>query len=338
MTLLRPAFQVTLGGQRVDSSGAPLSNTISALDVQLSMDPMRADQTSITLGQVGALTPAPDDAATIELGYADEGENLVQVMAGTVFEVGHAVTTERIVCLGAAATLARRTTATTFRDRQAGEIVRALATDAGVAVARTGTSSVLPYYAVDRQRSLLRHMADLAALTGFDLYVDAAGELVFEPFGSGREVFAIAYATDVLSYDAKRRPAVFGGVEAFGESPGASAGADSWSWLTKDFGPRKGSAGRGDPVLHVDRSALRTAEAAQQAADAALTFVDRQRLAGQVQVIGRPAIGLGDAIRLSNMPEDDLNATFQVRALRHRLDRQSGFVTDIRFRSLERPA
>ena len=334
MSLLRPAFRLTIGGQRIDSAGAPLSNTVTAVDVQLSMDPMRADQAVITAGQVGELTPAPDDEATVELGYADEGQDIVQVIAGTVAEVGPAVATERIVCLNAAARLARRTTATTFRDKRAGEIVRALAAEAGVTVTRTGSSSVLPYYVVDGRRSLLRHMADLAALTGFDLYLNQDDALVFEPFGTGGQTFPLAYATDVLAYSAARRPAAFGTVEAFGESPGSDSGAQSWSWLTKDFGPRKGSAGSGDPVLLLERSALRTGETAQAAADAAATRIARLRLTGRVRILGRPGLRLGDAIRLSNMPEDDLNATFQVRAVRHRIDKHAGFTTEVRFRSI----
>jgi hypothetical protein len=51
-----------------------------------------------------------------------------------------------------------------------------------------------------------------------------------------------------------------------------------------------------------------------------------------------PALRLGDAVRLSEMPEEDLNATFQVRRIRHRIDKATGFVTDVWFRSAEAAA
>ena len=303
MTQLRPAYRITIGGQRIDSAGAPLASTVIGLDVRLDMDPMTADQTVIRTGQVGEFTPEIDDEATIGLGYADEDQEVEQVMRGVTVEVRPDVTAERIVCLNAASRLARRTAAVTFRDKRAEEIVRSLAGEAAVEVARTGTSDLLPYYVIDPGKSLLRHMADLAGLTGFDLYFTHEDELVFEPFGAGQQVLPLAYGTDVLDYRANRRPAVFESVDAFGESPGSGAGEQSWSWLTKDFSPRKGTAGAGEPTLLLERSALRTAEVAQMAAVAAQTRFERRRLTGRVRILGTPALRLGDAIRLSDMPE-----------------------------------
>lgn len=338
MSLLRPAYRISIGGQRVASAGAPLANTVTGIEVSLGLGPMAADQAVIRVGRVGELAPAPDDEAVIELGYADEGQEVVQVMRGTAFEVLAGVTAERVICLGAAAGLGRRRVAETFREKRAEEIVRSLAGDAGVGVARTGTSPVLPYYVVDPGRSVLRHMADLAELVGFDLYCNEEGELVFEPFGAGRQVLPLAWRADVLDFRVERRPPEFASVEAFGESPGSGAGEQSWSWLTKDFAPRKGSAGTGAPALLLERSALRTAEAAQTAADAARTELTRRRLGGSLRILGAPGLRIGDAVRLSEMPEDDLNATFQVRRIRHRIDKTRGFVTDVWFRSAEAAA
>lgn len=330
--MLTPAYRLTLGDRRIDTTTEPLASTVVRIEVRLDMEPA-ADRFELVFGRVGTFLPEEGDEAAIALGYAGEDQELVQVMAGVVDEVVSRPERVRITGLGGGATLARSRTSQSFRDKTAVEIVQALADEAGVDVARTGQSETLPYYVVDRRRSFLEHMADLATLTGFDLYQDAEDELIFEPFFNGQRLHPLRHARDVLDYHVERTPAVAESVEAFGESPGASAGAESWSWLTKDFAPRKGSAGTGSPVELFERSALRTPEAAQRAADARLAHHASRRMRGTVTVLGNPAIRLGDAIRLERMPEDDLNGAHQVRGVTHRIDKAGGFVTEVAFRA-----
>ena len=44
---------------------------------------------------------------------------------------------------------------------------------------------------------------------------------------------------------------------------------------------------------------------------------------------------VGDAIRLAQLPDDSLNASYQVRSITHRITKRDGFATTIGFRSLE---
>jgi phage protein D len=175
----------------------------------------------------------------------------------------------------------------------------------------------------------------LAELTGFNLYCDTENGLIFESFGNGQEVYPLDYAEDVLDYRFERSTAHAERVEAWGESPGSSAGAESWSWLTKDFEPRRGSAGTGTPLRLLEHAALRTKETAQRAADALLKRVQDATLRGEVTILGNPGVNLGDSIRLQGMPDDDLNATWQVRGVRHRLTKSLGFLTTMRVHATE---
>ena len=125
-----------------------------------------------------------------------------------------------------------------------------------------------------------------------------------------------------------------GTVEAWGESPASSQGEESWAWLVKDFGGLKGSAGSGEPLLPLERLALRTAAAAKTAADAALTAIQRQALRGRLVTIGLPEVKLGEAIRLVGLPDESLNTSFQVRSVTHRITKRSGFTTTIGFRAI----
>lgn len=333
MTLLSPTYRVTLGDQRIDMNSEPLASTLVALDVRRDMAPL-SDRFDLTVARVGALAPERDDAAAIELGFAGAAEAPKTVMTGTIDMVDAGPERVRVTGFGAGAALSRSRANTAFRDKTAGQIVTELADAAGVSVTRTGPSEVLPYFVADAARSRFAHMTTLADLTGFDLFADTGDALVFEPFGNGRRVFPLDHDEDVLEYRIERAQPQALSVDARGESPGASAGTESWSWLVRDSEPRRGSAGSGAPLALLEHAALRTAESAQRAADALLSRIRNRQLRGQVTVLGNPDIQLGDAIRLRGMPDDDLNATFQIRGLRHRIDKRTGFVTRIRIQSV----
>ncbi len=331
--MLSPTYRITIGDQRIDMGSEPLASTLVRIDLRRDMAPL-VDRFDLTVARVGALAPERGDDAVIELGFAGTDESPETVMTGTVEQVDANPERLRVVGFGAGSLLSRSRGDQTFRDMSAGDILRELAAPDAVAVSRTGVSETLPYYVADARRSRFRHMTELARLTGFDLYCDTENALIFEAFGNGRQVHPLAHGRDVLDYAAERSQAHAARVEAWGESPGSSAGAESWSWLVKDGEPQRGSAGSGDPLVLLEHAALRTAETAQRAADALLERLLNRRLRGRVTILGYPPVQLGDAIRLQDMPDADLNGTFQVRGLRHRVDKATGFLTEIWFRSI----
>jgi phage protein D len=136
-----------------------------------------------------------------------------------------------------------------------------------------------------------------------------------------------------VELDALRTPPRAGRVEAWGESPTDRKGDESWGWLTPDFSGSRGEAGQGDLLL-LERPALRTRAAAGTAARAAFTDLGRRTLRGRLVGTGRPAVKLGDAIRLSGVPDDSLNANYQVRSVTHRITKAGGFTTTLGFRAI----
>jgi hypothetical protein len=188
---------------------------------------------------------------------------------------------------------------------------------------------------VDGRRDVHRHMRELADLCGFDVYINSDGKLVFEKFANGNTVHVLEYAKHIIALDVLRAPPGAGKVEAWGESPGTSKGEESWAWLTKDFSSSKGTAGSDDPVMLLERPALRTPSAASTAAQAAFTAIQRRTVRGQLVTIGRPEVKLGDAIKLQGMPDDSLNTSFQVRSVIHRITKLGGFTTTIGFRAID---
>ncbi|MEZ6055049.1 MAG: hypothetical protein R3C02_27350, partial [Planctomycetaceae bacterium] len=97
---------------------------------------------------------------------------------------------------------------------------------------------------------------------------------------------------------------------------------------------RKGVAGTGQPTLLLERPALRNADAAQAAANALNTRIQRRTVRGTLLVQGQPKVKLGDAIQLQDVPDASLNEQYQVRSVTHRITKAGGFTTLIGFRGI----
>jgi phage protein D len=334
--MLTPSYKLTIGQKLVDTTHEPKASTVVDLRVDLDMD-TPADRFILMLGQVNGLHPAPDDQATVALGYADNG-GFTQVISGTVVTVEPGITTNRVIGYTAAQTLLRSFTDKTYESKTAGAIVQDLASQAKVNVATADDGITFPAYVVDGRRNFYQHIRDLADLCGFDLYFNSDGKLVFQKFINGNTIHIFEFAKHVLELEIKRAPAFAAAVQAWGESPTGSQGADSWPWLTKDFGGSKGTAGSSAPTLLLERPALRTSDAAQTAADALQTRLQRRALQGWVLTIGRPQVQLGDAIQFRSVPDSSLNTSFQVRSVAHVINKTGGFTTKVGFRAISTSA
>ncbi|MBB3044545.1 hypothetical protein [Nocardioides soli] len=339
--MLRPGYRITIGDHVVDTTAEPRASTAVELTVRLDMD-TPVDSVTLVQGQVGGLRAQPGDDVSVELGYADEDDGLVRVLTGTVVTTGPGIRTERIVGHSTADALLRTFVDRTFEDTTAGEIVRTLAQEAGVDVDRAEDGPSLPAYVVDGRRNGLRHVRDLACLSGFDTYVTPAGALVFEPFTGSRDVHTVKYGEHVLGAEQWRARPRAGTVVVFGESPGSSRGDESWAWLTQDFTPRRGSAGSGAPTLLVERPVARSAQVAQAAARGIADALVASSLRVRVRLQGRPQVKLGDLLRLERFPAkaavDRLDGNYQVRGVQHRITKTDGLLTDVTLRGLAGPA
>ena len=72
---------------------------------------------------------------------------------------------------------------------------------AEVEVATAEDGIKFPAYVVDGRRSVFHHMQELAALCGFDLYINAEGKLVFEKFVGGKTVHVFEFAKHIVALD-----------------------------------------------------------------------------------------------------------------------------------------
>ncbi len=320
------------GGKVIDTTDEPQASTLVELLVKLDME-APADSFTLVMGQVGSFRPGRTDQVVIELGYSDNG-GLNQVMTGSVVRVESGLTTRRVVGHSAAETLLHTFVDTHYESKTAGEMVEDMASEAGIAVARAESGINFSAYVVDGRRSVYQHMQDLAALCGFDLYINHEGELVMEKFVGGKTVHVFEYAKHILSLDMQQGLPQATLVQTWGESPGGGQAQEAWAWLTKDFEANHGEAGSGEALLLVEKPALRNAQAARTSAQALNTHIQRQSLRGRLLLTGQPQVRLGDAIRFSELPDESLNNSFQVRSITHRITKGGGFITQVIFRSL----
>ncbi|MFN8496344.1 MAG: hypothetical protein U0641_00695 [Anaerolineae bacterium] len=321
------------GGKAIDTTKEPKASTVTDLIVALDLD-TPADSFTLVMGQVGHFRPQRDNAVTIALGYADDDGSLTQVMAGSVTAVAPGLLTNRVIGLSGADATLRTFVNETYEGQSAGAIVRDLAAKAGVEVATAEDGIAFPAYVIDARRSVFAHMRELAVLCGFDLYIDSDGKLVFQRFANGNTVHTLEFARHIVTLDVVRSPLDAARVEAWGESPAGGRADKAWAWLVKDFSSARGTAGSGDPLLLLERPALRTRDAATTAANAAFRAIQRRGVRGELLTFGQPLIKLGDAVKLQGLADDTLNTTFQVRSVRHRITKSGGFTTTVGFRSL----
>lgn len=323
---------VASGGKVIDTTDEPQASTVVELKVALDLD-APADALTLVMGQVGSFRPQKGDQVKVELGYADDQNGLVHVITADLLSVEPGVAQRRLVGHASFHKLLSSFANEHFENKTAGDIVQELADRAGVPVERKEAGSRFPAYVIDGRRSFHRHMRDLADLCGFDLYVTPQGKLVFEKFFGGQAVHIFEFGKHIVDIRFFQRNPAAAAVEAWGESPG-SGQTESWAWLTKDFAANKDSAGSGEPLYLLERPALRNAQAARNAAEALQTHFTRQTLHGRLWLTGSPQVKLGDAIRLKSLPDEALNASYQVRAVTHRLTKSGGFTTTLGFRSL----
>jgi phage protein D len=339
--LLRPAYVLTFRdpgggiGKVVRSTSTPGTSTVTGLRAELGADGA-ADRVTLDMGQVGSFRPAVGQQVTVELGFT-EGADPQQVTVATVVDADPDLRTRRVVAHGAADALLHTRVDRTFENATAGSIVTELAQAAGVDVAQADDGITFPAYVIDARRSAYHHIGELAALCGFDRYVANDGRLVFAFFTGGRTSHVFEHGKHILQVRMDRRPAFATQVTVIGESPGAAKGDDSWAWFARDLDPFTGKAGSGERTLLLERSALRTSTATAQTAQAVLTELARRASAGELLVTGAPEVRLGDALRLSGVPEPGVDGTYQVRSVVHEIGKDSGFTTRVGFRSIETP-
>ncbi len=331
-----PAFQLTIG----TSSPDDWVERVVAIRVRAGMAPA-ADEAIIRLNPGDR--PAVGDALTLALGYEGGNGDLAsalgaigggsggptQVFAGTVTSVEPTLAGVQVRAHNGGAKLQALRIDQLYESQSAGDIVRDLASQAGVTAGAIESGVTLPAYVVEGRRHAYQHVAALAQMCGFDAYLTPEDELVFGPFTRTAADHTFAYAEDILSLNVDEAAPAVGQVIVMGESPSSGEGSETWHWLASDWEDYRGAAGDGGPVWLIQARSARTQEAAQAMADGLLDRATRGAVRGTLRALGRPGVKVGDAVEVTGAPDEALNRLYQVIGVRHRLDRARGFLTTL---------
>lgn len=318
------AGAVGLGGGADD----PWQRSLVSLSVETGLAPVVDSLELVLSADSQAPAVAVGDAGTVSLGFADADQ--VLVFTGTIDRVTRALDgTTRIGARNGGGELARLRLNQGYEQMSAADIASDLAGRVSVQTDVMESGETLAYVALDDRASAWTHVAALARRAGCMAYLGPDGKLHFVTPGSGDPVQTFHYGVDILGLDLADAAPGTGAVAVYGEGAAGSEGADAWAWIIKDPAAVTGSAGSGAPERSYADGALRSAEAAGAAAQAIADAAAARRLAGRLRVPGSPAVTVGSVVEIADAPVDGLNGRFLVRALRHRLEKRGGYVTEM---------
>jgi hypothetical protein len=348
MSTLRPTFTLTIGGL-ISSTDNPVAGP-GALVVERDMD-VPADALRLRLHERAGI--AVGDAVTLDLGHDGEEET---VFTGAVEAVRPAISGVAVRALGKTHDLLNLRVSTTYVNQSAGSIARDLIGQAGLSAGTVDDGPVLPRYVVDRALSGYRHLKELADRLGYELYADRDGNLMFHPLGPAANLDALggalgavaggaasllgaggesyAFGQQLLGAATRSRGVAWGSVEVGGESPISSQGDATEHWLTTNDADYRGSAGEGEPALLVRDPVARTKDLADRFAAGRLAVAARTARGVSITILGRPQVDLGHTVAVADVPDETVNGSGYVRAIRHRFGDEAGFLTEMRI-SLE---
>ncbi len=338
----RPTYTLCVGGM-LSSTGNPVGGP-GEFDVDRDMD-IPADILRLHLKERSGI--AVGDEVTLGLGHDGEEE---AVFTGSVETVRPSISGVAVRALGMTNDLLGLRVSAVFANQSAGGIARDLIGQAGLSAGTIAGGPILPRYVVDRALSGYQHLKDLADRLGYELYADRDGHIMFHALGSAATLDALgvlgsiagfagggesyAFGQQLLRATAGRRGVAWGSVEVGGESPMSSQGDTTEHWLAVNDGDHRGTAGEEDPVLLVRDPVARTRDLADRFAAGRLAVATRAAREVSITVLGRPQVDLGDTVAAQDAPDEEINASGYVRAIRHRFGERQGFVTDMRI-SLE---
>jgi hypothetical protein len=318
----KPAFELAFGSGSADE----WARALGEVTVEAGLAPAVGAASVVLAARDDAPSAALADTGHVSLGFEDDGT--VGVFKGAVRAVNRTVSGKRrIVASNGGAVLAAFRLDQGYEQQSAGDVVRDLAGKANVDTGSIDDGPSLPYFVIDSRSSAWEHVAKLAALAGFEAWIDADNSLHFGPFQAGSPAQTFTYGQDVLELDALEAPPATGSVTVVGEGAAGSNGSDAWSWNLKDVSPLKGTAGSGDPALLLQLGAIRSADAASAAAQGIVAKAELGGLTARLLVPGAPNAAIGSTVAVVSAPDDTLNGAWLVRGARHRLVKARGYTT-----------
>jgi hypothetical protein len=306
MTVMRPEYSLTLGGQRF---------TKQAIEIALTLDiaPV-VDALSAVFPAILSIDAAPGDDVSLVLGNGDAEE---QVFSGTIEAIHRGFDRTRVRALNAGGVLARFRPAVTYEQISAGDVVRNVCDAAGVRTGEVADGVALAFYAADPSRNAYEHIARVAGWSGAITRVSADDEVEMLVVNAIAAEAALQFGRDLVGIDFEAREAPIETFAVAGESGAGTTGAADALRPTTDFfgGNRPPEPSR--TARWTSAPALRTARAAASARTARGRTYAAGRVRGTFSALLQPSLRPGVAIHVRNLPAGLPNDVLLLRRVRH---------------------
>ncbi|HEY2963440.1 MAG TPA: hypothetical protein VGJ37_13540 [Pyrinomonadaceae bacterium] len=355
----RISYKLTIADWSVDSADDPKTELLS-LETRLAMNSSHdfarvviyappAPQPGLLEQAVGAATEAlglgsgeeesfsvqvrgkpikHGDTLTIDLTASDRSG---RVMTAEVQSINSSLGQTTITASTGKRKIATSRVSQVYENQSLDQIVRDFASQAEVDVGDIAAGSSYSYFVADEARNFLREIGELAKRDGLDLYFDAENKLTLKKFEKTSADHTLYYGIDILDLRLTNTKPPGDHLLVYGESPSSNQGSNTWHWFAKDLSSFRGDLGEGVRTFAIQDSALRTKDAADSLATGKLGALKDQASQGRLKVLGNPALKLGDAIEIKNVPKPELNGLFKVTSVRHVFNKGHGFLTWVDF-------
>ena len=307
-------------------AGDPWQGHLASVALDLGLAPCADLATLVLAGGAQAPAVAAGDGGSIALGYADQSPVLVCTATVAAIRRGLRGSLE-FTAENGGGLLSRLRRNQSYEQQSAGEIVRDLAAQAGVETDSVANGSDFPFYVIDDRRSAYGHIADLARRCGYGTWFSAQGKLNFGPLPGGDPVQSFTYGADILALSLRQAPAHPAGFSLGGDGAAGGQGQEAWPWLVKDPAGITARAGAAAEARQISHPALRSAAAAQAAAEGRMSAAARATVTGRIRVPGAPVVTVGSRIAIAGAPDAALNGAALVVRVRHRFSKSGGFVS-----------
>ncbi len=267
------------------------------------------------------------DPVSIALGHDGKTE---KVFTGEVRSVEYSLEATTVSATSTASLFTGYYLDKGYEKQSCGAIVKDLAGMVGVRTGTVAEGITFPFLTLSGAYSALHHLQTLAAYSGADLFSDPEDQLYMAPYAQ-KPGKIFTYGESILEVEKETLEPEVDGVVVFGESTGKGDEGDYWFKKAEV----KGTAGSTKGA--VKRLAIYAARTKDLCKTLATNLYEATRIKarGRILVLNGEKATIGGTISLKGLPEKSANGSYKVTAIRHVINRDEGFTTEINWEEHE---
>lgn len=305
-SLLQPGYTLNLGSQQ-------WTKQLLRIDLKLEAAPL-LDVLAVRLPAVAPISASIGDPVELTLA---SGEKEAKVFTGVIDGIRRGFDVIWVSALNAGAELARFRPSATYAQITAGNVLRSLCGDVGVATGNVVDGVSLAFYAADPARTALEHIARVCAWSGAMARVSSTNQVESVIVNAKQADVALKYGREIFDTRQWKLTSKIDSFVVAGESGASSTSAPEALRPTTDFFAGNRPAGRSATTRTAAEPALRTASAAGTAGAALKRAYDSSREAGRMEAFLQPDLRPGTIVQIQDLPDGLPAGPLWIYSVRH---------------------